>query len=541
MLLLILFSLVINEVMYNPKGPESGTDSPGDRNEYIELYNESNDTVCIDGLYISDNTEKDSLIPFPDPYIYDFCDSCKISSFIPPGGYAVILDQDYLHNGEYFAPYKFGKGTILLSTYDTDLGNGLSSSDNIYLIKNNDTIDTYGTPYNQDNLPLVTPDGFSVERRNPYYPDNEKNWIISDSLTPGYRNTCSYPLNLTIDSVTLSSSIVHIQDTVHYTVFITNNGWEDIPYFQLQYITDDGKLEKFFINTPLSFLESTRISGTFLPVKRGLTQMLFYITPADSNPQDDTFPVYITVDIPQIVINEIMYNDTVEWIEITNISTTPITTGFKIKDRSGSTSSPTPTLTLFPDSFVVITGDSLFSYRFPQRPFYYVHGFPTLNNSYETVYLLSEKGVVFDSVHYSSSFGGTYGKSLEKINPILPSNERSSWKTCISPEGGTPDNRNSVYQELRGEKNRVYLSSHLIQYSLYKKITFTFAQNEGPIRFYLFNLEGKPFGLIHYENSPVGEWTWDGYINSHKLPTGPYVMYIEGKNFRQKEIIVIEE
>ena len=534
-------SLVINEVMYNPKGSESGTDSPGDRNEYIELYNETNDTICIDGFYIADNNETDSIIPFPDPYIYDFCDSCRITRFIPPGGYAVILDQDYLHGGEYFAPYQFGKGTVLLSTYDTDIGNGLSSSDNVYLIWHNDTVDTYGTPYIEDNLPMATPDGASIERRNPFYPDNTKNWVISDSITPGYKNSCSFPLNLAIDSVTLSSFLIGIQDTIRYTVYITNTGWQDVPYFQLFYKTDDGKEENFLINTPLSFLESTTLSGTLLPAKRGLTEVDFYLSVRDSNPGDDTFQVYITVDVPQVVINEIMYNDTVEWIEVTNASQSPITTHFKVKDRSGSISSKTPLITLFPDSFIVITGDSGFSRRFPGKPFYYVEGFPTLNNSYETVYLLSDKGVIFDSVYYTSSYGGSYGKSIEKINPILPSSERTSWKTCEDPEGGTPDDVNSVYQEFKGEKNHVNLSSHLIQYSLNKKITFTFIQDEGPVRFYLFSLEGKPYGIIHYDNSTLGEWTWDGYINSHKLPEGPYVMYIEGKNFKQKEIIVIEE
>ncbi len=527
--------------MYNPAGSESGTDSPGDRNEYVELFNNSNDTICIDGFFIADNMERDSIIPFPDPYIYDFCDSCRISRFIPPLGYAVILDQDYLHQGEYFAPYRFGKGTILLSTYDTDIGNGLSSTDNLFLIRGTDTVDTYGTPYVQDNLPMSSPDGISIERLNPYYPDDERNWTLSLSCTPGYKNSRSYEKNLAIDSVSVSSYIVNIPDTVKYTVYFTNNGWEDIPYFVLNISTPSGDIENYIINTPLSFLQSTTYNGQIIPEKEGLQMFDFYVDLKDSNPEDDTLSLFLTVNIPQIVINEIMYNDTVEWIEVYNASQNVVTTRFCVKDRSGTISLPTPLITLNPDSFVVITGDSLFQERFPDRKFYYVEGFPTLNNSYETVYLLSDRGVIFDSVYYTSSYGGYYGKSIEKINPILPSSERSSWKTCVAPEGGTPDAPNSVYTEFKGAQNSVNLSSHMIQYSLGKKITFTFMTDKGPVRFYLFSIDGKPYGMIHYEDSPLGQWIWSGYINSHKLPEGPYIMYIEGKNFKQKEIIVIEE
>ncbi len=537
---ILLCALVLNEVMYNPMGPESGTDSPGDRNEYIELYNETDDTVCIDGYFIMDNMEKDSIIPFPDPYIYDFCDSCIISRFIPPHSYAVILDQDFLHQGEYFVPYKFGKNTVLLSTYDTDIGNGLSQRDNLFLIYGNDTIDTYGTPSVEDSIPMATPDGISVERRNPFYPDDQANWTLADSCTPGYKNSVSFVKNLAIDSVNVSRFMPKILDTVSYTVYLSNKGWEPINDVILT-LQSDNETEQYLIQGPLNFLNSKTFSGYIIPQKQGLYTLKFYHSFSDEKPEDDTFNLFLTVEIPQIVINEIMYNDTVEWVELYNASNITVKSAFIIKDRSGAGSMCTDRITFNPGDYIVITGDSAFQNRFPEVPFIYVKGFPTLNNSYETVYLLSEKGVLLDSVYYTSSFGGYYGKSVEKINPYLPSSEKSSWKTCTAPEGGTPGKQNSVYTEFKGAKNSVSLSSHKITYSTGTKIVFTFITDEGPVKFYLFSLDGKPYGVIHYEDSPLGEWTWDGYISHRKLPTGPYIMYIEGKNFKQKEIIVIEE
>lgn len=526
--------------MYNPKGPESGTDSPGDRNEYVELYNETDSTICIDGYFIMDNKEKDSIVPFPDTTIYDFCPTCIISHFIPPHAYAIILDRDYLHNGEYFAPYKFGKNAVLLSTYDTDIGNGLSQSDNLFLLKGNDTIDTYGTPNEADSIPLSSPDGISIERLNPYYQDAEENWVLSDSCTPGYKNSKSFEKNLSIDSVYVSSFMPKLLDTVYFTVFLTNKGWDNIGDFTL-YVKTYEETERYLINGPLGFLQTKTFKGYVLPDKKGLYTLTFFHNVSDENPEDDTQNIYLSVEVPQIVINEIMYNDTVEWIEVYNASNNLIKTGFKVRDRSGSTSKSTEKISFNPTDYIVITGDSAFVERFPNVPFLYVEGFPTLNNSYETVYLLTSDGALLDSVYYTSSYGGDYGKSIEKINPYLPSSEKTSWKTCKDPEGGTPGRQNSVYVEFSGNKGRVYLSRHIIRYSLGEKIVFTFKLDEGPVKFYLFSIDGKPYGLIHYESSPMGEWSWYGYVRSNRLPEGPYVMYIEGKNLRQKEIIVIEK
>ncbi|HDL59923.1 MAG TPA: lamin tail domain-containing protein, partial [candidate division WOR-3 bacterium] len=65
-ILAILAVPVINEVMSNPKGQESGSLSPGDRNEFIEIYNSGDDTLDLSGFKIRDNQEEDTLLAFPD-------------------------------------------------------------------------------------------------------------------------------------------------------------------------------------------------------------------------------------------------------------------------------------------------------------------------------------------------------------------------------------------------------------------------------------------------------------------------------------------
>ncbi len=76
-------SVIINEIMYNPSGPEHAT-------EYIELVNTGVHSVDLRGWSISDGTAIDSLVPH----------HTNLFSRIPSGGYALILDPDYWEEGE---------------------------------------------------------------------------------------------------------------------------------------------------------------------------------------------------------------------------------------------------------------------------------------------------------------------------------------------------------------------------------------------------------------------------------------------------------
>ncbi|MEO0089479.1 MAG: lamin tail domain-containing protein, partial [candidate division WOR-3 bacterium] len=64
LIFLILFysKLVITEVMSNPKG-KTGRYYPEDRNEFVEVYNTSDDTVDISTYKITDLDATDSIIP----------------------------------------------------------------------------------------------------------------------------------------------------------------------------------------------------------------------------------------------------------------------------------------------------------------------------------------------------------------------------------------------------------------------------------------------------------------------------------------------
>jgi hypothetical protein len=186
--------VVISEVMSNPKGRESGAGSPGDRNEYVELYN--NDSVDVDmaGWLLWDGDGYDLIEAWTDTAISD-PDVVIDTTVLGSGRYAVVLDPEYTSVGDttYVQPYDFPPGTVILTVGNTTIGDGLSGNDPLSLGGPDSVfLDTYGTPDDTtDSIPFDAGDGISVERIDLRAPDREDNWApCNDSMgTPGRENS----------------------------------------------------------------------------------------------------------------------------------------------------------------------------------------------------------------------------------------------------------------------------------------------------------------------------------------------------------------
>lgn len=186
--------MVISEVMANPMGPESGSGSPGDRNEYVELYNADSTTVDVEAWVLWDGDALDLIRAWSDTNLAD-PDVVINTTNIQPGCFAVILDPEYTDLGDstWPQPYDFPPGTVILTVQNTTIGNGLSSLDPLSL-GTPDTVfvDTYGTPDDTlDSIPFNGGDGVSIERIDLLLPDREDNWApCKDSMgTPGGKNS----------------------------------------------------------------------------------------------------------------------------------------------------------------------------------------------------------------------------------------------------------------------------------------------------------------------------------------------------------------
>ncbi|MEO0096618.1 MAG: lamin tail domain-containing protein [candidate division WOR-3 bacterium] len=185
--------LVITEVMSNPKG-KTGRYYPEDRNEFVEVYNISNDTVDISTYKISDLDATDSIVPWKDSSILIKYPTLKINTTkIPPQSYCLILDPEYTFSepqGGEVQPYIFPESLIVVTVGNTTIGNELQQNDPLILFSFDDT-STFGTPFKDDSFPANIEDGYSNERISFNAEDKKENWFPSlfEYGTPGRDNS----------------------------------------------------------------------------------------------------------------------------------------------------------------------------------------------------------------------------------------------------------------------------------------------------------------------------------------------------------------
>ena len=152
-----------------------------------------------------------------------------------------------------------------------------------------------------------------------------------------------------------------------------------------------------------------------------------------------------------LVINEFMYapnSPEPEWIEIFNRSEKTIDIkNYKIADNSDTISVISESTILNPGDYFIIADDSTIHNFYNVLSNVACKNFPVLNNTDDKIILLDSLTRTIDLLQYFSSWGGSDGKSLEKINPELPSIDSSNWKTSISKNKATPGYINSVTEK----------------------------------------------------------------------------------------------
>jgi hypothetical protein len=153
--------VLITEVMANAVNEDTG--------EFIEILNVGDSSINLTGWTFTDGDAMDVIIPFDGDEL-----------ILKPGQFGVILDSEYA--GEYKIPPE----TLLLTTKNTTLGDGLSTKDPITLFDDKgETVDTFSHPFNPGN-------GISIERVSLEVGDTKLNWkacLDPSGSTPGRPNS----------------------------------------------------------------------------------------------------------------------------------------------------------------------------------------------------------------------------------------------------------------------------------------------------------------------------------------------------------------
>lgn len=426
-LLLFLYvfaqNVVINEVLYDPVGSDAGY-------EWIELYNNSEDTINLHNWIIEKAGTSFSLVFVFPPYNF------------PPYSYLLI-----------------GEANVPNTDLSTSLAfqNGGSETDGIRLISP-DTLYTdtilYDSP-NTNNLPddLSSPGiyfavdvagGNSLGRKHDGEDSNncELDFFECTEPTPAAANF--YPVDLAI-----------------YELEITINGgeyWLQTEVFNLS--TED--VDNGEANLEISINNATysiyalpaipavsslpfncnlgSISGDYIVIKAELSYIF------DNALENNTASSSLLLAAPPIIINELMFkplSTNQEWIELFNRSDCAyLVDNWKISDASGGEISFSGFLEA--GQFLIVCQDSILLMQVypdidPNR-IAQTTSWTSLNNTEETLILRDGFATHFDSLWYN---GGNCPAdfSLERVNPF--EDENVQWLPSLDSLG-TPAFINSV-------------------------------------------------------------------------------------------------
>jgi hypothetical protein len=313
----------------------------------------------------------------------------------------------------------------------------------------------------------------------------------------------------------------------------------------LFYFSDWGSskrsLERISYNQPTNLRSNWAPSVSDSGATPGITNSVMNIQPG--NPMS-------------IVINEIMYAPLTgysEYVEIFNASLDSINiAGWKITEGGGkSFTLKRNAFYLRPGEFFLLVSDSsifqLFDYlREPEfTKFIKIENSSdlSLSNSGDVLILKDIFGNTIDSVSYNPKWHNpeiddSKGRSLERINPSLNSNDGRNWSTSVNSLGGTPPKQNSIFTRKLPSQSKIEILPNPFSpdndgFEDYTIISYELPLETSQIRIRIFDSIGRLVRTLadNEPSSSKGSIIFDGLDdNKQPLRIGIYIVLIEAVN-----------
>ena len=533
--------VVLSEIMFDALGSDT-------HDEFVEIINLS-ESVSIDlsGWQISDGEGTDSIVEFNEGVI------------IQPGQFGLILDLSYFDNSDTYDAL-IPEESLVLTIDNTTFGNrGFSNStaETVSLINSD------GEIVSQYTYVLGNDQGFSDEKIDLEGLNSPDNWADTKSSfgTPGAPNSVSllnFDLAVLPDDINFFPEPVQAGQTLIITSTVRNVGKNSVDQFKLIFFEDfNGNLladsgeelaPAFEFSATLLPMDSTSFSLQSSNVSPG--EHLIFAKIKFESDQDTTNNIaseqfFVGFPARTAVINEIMYSplsNQPEWIEILNLSFWPINlskwsvsdsdTGKRVKFGSHSN--------LAPNGFFVLAEDSSIL-DFFNPPFGSVsvsRKLPSFNNDFDSVVLYDPSDVIMDRVDYNKDWGGDSGISLEKINPVLASNDSTNWSSSVSIPGGTPGERNSIFTQTLPAEAGLSIAPNPFSPDNDGEKDFTIISYEVPIttasvNIKIYDLRGRLVRFLanNQASGSTNSIVWDGHDDTGRLSRiGIYVVFLQALN-----------
>jgi len=399
-------NLVINEIMYN---------SPGADEEWIELYNNTDQIIDLENYNICDNDASHTHIVIPAGYSVD-----------PYGYFTISISTD----GAFpFTPDYDGTGNFGLNNG----GDGVRvwNGDNLLVdVVNYDDSSPWPTEPDGDgpSLSLIDPDTDNVLAES---------WAASlqDGGTPGELNFPPVPFV----TITDPNGGEFVTQGEAYEITWIHGYWTG--NIDIKLVKGTGNPSLLVSN--ISVEDGSWTWNVFTTQELGddYKVMIIPINPDDpSDESDDFFSIIAPYFAPEIVITEIMYNppesgsDSLEFLELFNNGIDAVNLeGFYFSE---GVEYIFPSIDLLPDSYLLVSIDSVaMMSTFGVEARQWTGG--ALKNSGEDIVLNDSFDNIIDSLTYDDhlpwdTLADGFGPSLTLCNPDLDNSVAENWTHSVN-------------------------------------------------------------------------------------------------------------
>jgi hypothetical protein len=257
--------------------------------------------------------------------------------------------------------------------------------------------------------------------------------------------------------------------------------------------------------------------------------------------------LYYMVGSGDVVINEILYDGTPEFIELYNrgVNAVNLKELYLSKGKPGdSVALSREDRLLLPGAYAAFTTDPLAlctRYNCKQPDNIYKMNLPALTNKEGTIILLGQGGAVLDELQYSDDMqfalaDNTKGVSLERLDAGIPAQDPHNWHSAASTAGyATPGSVNSQQLQVNALPGELTITPEIFSPDNDGADDVAVIRYELPEPGYVANITiydagGRPVRYLQRNilTGSEGRIIWDGLGDSNKvLATGIYIVFTE--------------
>ncbi len=534
-------SVLITEIYSDPT-PSHGLPEE----EYIELYNTSQDTINLANWRFSDPSVSavfPSVEIFPKSYLI-ICPSTSIAEFRPFGRVVGITPWPSLNNASDSLILKDPSGRIIHSVnYSLDWFTNRLHAEGGTALEMIDLLNPCGESDNWDGS--VSSIGGTPGT------ENSVNSIKPDVQSPRIKNVQF------LDSLTISIALDEKLDTSYE---IREDNITILPEREIGNVTYKGNK-----NILISLTNAIKASTLYQISLSGIKD-------CNGNHIEENQKTFALPEIPNegdLLINEILFNPHpggVDFVELYNNSPHFIDLrNWRISNAENKNAITYPISTspliLEPEQYLVLTSDpQTLINQYPNgefKNFIKMSSMPSLNDESGNISLLNPSGELFDSFSYTEKIHHKIlkdpeGISIERISFTNPTSDVSNWHSAASKIGATPGYGNSQHFEFETIENS--FSVQPLKFSPngdgkndFALLTYQL-DNPGEIAtITVFDGQGREIKKIA-SNQLLGNegfFQWDGIADDdRKADTGVYlilfeIFHLDGEKQKFKKPVIL--